>query len=241
MQVTDSASVSATAALSLTINPPALSITTSSLPAGSVGAPYSQALAAAGGSPPYAWSLSSGALPGGLTLGANGTISGTPLSSGPFSFSVQVTDSAGIKTTNTFAIQIQPPAVQITTSSLPAYTAGASYTQTLTATGGTPPFTWSLGSGSLPPGLALDSGGTIRGTATTAGSYTFSVRVTDRAGASATRGYAITINGAVSIETNSLADALIGAPYSQQLRADRRDAALLVVVDVRCDAGRHHA
>jgi hypothetical protein len=218
VKVTDSASASVTGALSLTVNPPTLSITTSSLPAGIVGTPYSQALAAVGGSPPYAWSLSSGAFPGGLTLSANGAISGTPLSSGPFSVTVQVTDSAGIKTTNTLALQIQPGPVQITTASLPPYTAGASYTQTLTATGGSPPFTWSLGSGSLPPGLALDRG-TIRGTATTAGSYTFSVRVTDRAGASATRAYAITINGVVSIETNSLADALIGAPYSQLLRA----------------------
>jgi hypothetical protein len=122
--------------------------------------------------------------------------------------------------TGTLVIQILPPAVQITTSSLPAYTAGASYTQTLTATGGTAPFTWSLGSGSLPPGLAVDSGGTIRGTPTAAGSYTFSVRVTDRVGATATRGYSLTINAAVVIETSSLADALIGAPYSQQLRAD---------------------
>jgi hypothetical protein len=53
---------------------------------------------------------------------------------------------------------VQPPAIQITTSVLPAFTAGTSYTQTLTAIGGTPPFTWSVDSGSLPPGLALDSG-----------------------------------------------------------------------------------
>ena len=159
----------------------------------------------------------------------------------PFSVTVQVSDSAGIKTTNTFALQIQPAPVQIITASLPPYTSGASYSQTLTATGGSPPFTWSLGSGSLPPGLALDPAGAIRGTPTTAGSYTFSVRVTDSAGASAMKAYAITINGVVSIETNSLADALIGAPYSQLLRRRRRDAALLLVADVRCDAGRDHA
>ena len=152
-------------------------------------------------------------------MSANGTISGTPASPGTFEFSVQVTDSAGIKTTNTFTIQIQAPPIQITTASLPAYTAGASYAQTLAATGGSPPFTWALSSGSLPPGLALDPGGAIRGTTTAAGSYSFSLQVTDHVGASATRGYAITVNGAVSIETNALADALIGAPYSQQLRA----------------------
>ena len=219
MRVTDSASVSTTAALSITINPPALSITTSSLPAGTVGTAYSQALAAAGGTPPYTWSVSSGALPDGLVLSANGTIGGTPSSPGTFGSSVQVTDSAGIKATNTVTIQIQSSPVQITTQSLPAYTAGASYTQTLTATGGSPPFTWSLGSGSLPPGLALDPAGAINGTPTAAGSYSFSVRVADRTGASATRGYVVTINGTVSIETNAVADALIGAPYAQQLRA----------------------
>ncbi len=77
MKVTDSASASATAALSITINPPNLQITTSSLPAGIVGTTYSQVLAASGGTPPYGWSIASGSLPAGLTLAANGTISGT--------------------------------------------------------------------------------------------------------------------------------------------------------------------
>src|SRR5450756_776271 len=214
VRVTDSASASATAALSLAINAPALGITTSSLPAGTVGVAYSQLLDASGGSPPYSWSLNSGAFPGGLNLSTIGTISGTPLSSGIFGFSVQVTDSAGIKTTTNLAIHIQPAPIQITTSSLPASTVGATYTQTLTATGGSPPFSWSLSSGALPPGLALDPAGAIRGTARTGGSYTFSIQVTDNAGARATMEYAITINGALSIQTNSLADALIGTPYS---------------------------
>src|SRR5450756_1044673 len=214
VRVTDSASASATAALSLAINAPALGITTSSLPAGTVGVAYSQLLGASGGSPPYSWSLNSGAFPGGLNLSTIGTISGTPLSSGIFGFSVQVTDSAGIKTTKTLAIQIQPAPIQITTSSLPASTVGAIYMQTLTATGGSPPFSWSLSSGALPPGLAVDPAGAIRGTARTGGSYTFSIQVTDNAGARATMEYAITINGALSIQTNSLADALIGTPYS---------------------------
>jgi hypothetical protein len=141
------------------------------------------------------------------------------LGSGIFGFSVQVADSAGTKTARTLALQIQPAAIQITTASLPASTVGAGYGQALTAAGGSPPLSWSLSSGSLPPGLLLDPTGAIRGTPKTAGSYSFSIQVADNAGASATMGYAITINGAVSIETNSLADALIGAPYSQQLQA----------------------
>ena len=155
MRVTDSASTSASAALSITVNLPALGITTSSLPAGTVGVAYSQALAASGGSPPYSWSLFSGALPGGLNLSAAGTISGTALSSGFLGFTVQVADSVGTKTTKAFAIQIQPAPVQITTSSLPVSTVGASYSQTLTASGGSPPFSWSVISGSLPTGLVL--------------------------------------------------------------------------------------
>src|ERR1035438_4906627 len=92
VRVTDSASASATAALSITINSPALGITTASLPAGTVGVAYSQTLAASGGSPPYSWSLFSGALPPGLTLSAAGTISGTPGTAGPSNFTVRVTD-----------------------------------------------------------------------------------------------------------------------------------------------------
>ena len=98
MRVTDSASASATAALSLTINPPALVITTSSLPAGTVGVAYSQALGASGGTPPYTWSVASGSLPAGLSLAAGGTISGTPGTAGSSSFTVRVTDSASAST-----------------------------------------------------------------------------------------------------------------------------------------------
>ena len=74
--------------------PMALQITTTALPAAGVGVAYSQTLAASGGTNPYAWSLASGALPGGLTLGANGTISGTATNAGTFNFTVQVADSS---------------------------------------------------------------------------------------------------------------------------------------------------
>ena len=69
-------------------------ITTSSLPAGTVGVAYSQALGASGGTPPYTWSVASGSLPAGLSLAAGGTISGTPGTAGSSSFTVRVTDSA---------------------------------------------------------------------------------------------------------------------------------------------------
>jgi hypothetical protein len=219
VKVTDSAAASATAALPLTINPPGLGITTSSLPGGTVGSAYSQTLAASGGSPPYAWSLASGSLPNGLTLSPAGTIAGAPGAIGTFVFSPQVADSAGNKATSTLFIQVQAPPLQITTTSLPDSTVGANYTQALTATGGSPPLSWSVATGSLPAGLALDSGGAIRGVPKAAGSFGFTLQVADNLRLSTSMSYTVTINPAVAVETKSLADALIGSAYAQPLRA----------------------
>src|ERR1035438_1637038 len=192
VQVTDSASASSTAALSITINPPALGITTSSLPAGTVGVAYSQALGASGGSPPYSWSVASGTLPAGLSLAAGGTLSGTPGAAGPSSFTVRVTDSASASSTAALSITINPAALGITTSSLPAGSVGVAYSQALGASGGSPPYSWSVASGTLPAGLSLAAGGTLSGTPGTAGPSSFTVRVTDSASASATAALSLT-------------------------------------------------
>lgn len=86
-------------------------ITTTSLPAGTVGQPYSATLAATGGTTPYTWSLPSGQLPNGLSLSAQGTISGTPTQAGTASFTVQVTDANGLSQTASLSISIGTPAV----------------------------------------------------------------------------------------------------------------------------------
>jgi hypothetical protein len=94
-KVTDSASITATKALSITIIQP-LTITTTSLPGGSLNKPYSQTLVATGGTQPItSWTITSGNLPTGLTLNpSTGVISGTPTVAGSSSFTVQATDSA---------------------------------------------------------------------------------------------------------------------------------------------------
>ena len=121
--------VTASAEISINISAPPLTLTTTSLPAGSVGVPYSQTLAASGGFPPYAWQLSSGNTPGGLTLNQySGTISGTPATAGSFSFQVKVYDSQQGSATGSFTIRIAAGAFTITTSSLPAGTVGTAYT-----------------------------------------------------------------------------------------------------------------
>lgn len=73
--------------------------------------------------------------------------------------------------------------VTITTSSLPGASIGSAYSATLNATGGSPPYVWTLYLGVLPPGLTLSTSGVISGTPTTAGTYNFTILVTDHNGA----------------------------------------------------------
>jgi hypothetical protein len=218
--VSDSQQVSATAGFTIKINP-ALVITTTSLPAGTAGTPYTAtALAATGGTPPYTWSVASGsALPGGLSLSSAGVISGTPTASGSFTFQVTVSDSQQVSASAGFTIKINPAALVITTTSLPAGTVGTAYTATtLAATGGTPPYTWSF-SGALPTGLTLSAAGSLTGTPTAAGTFNFTIQVVDAAKATATQSFTITITAALTITTATLPNGTVGTPYSQTLTA----------------------
>jgi len=167
----------------------------SALPVGTVGVTYSATLQATGGVTPYSWSLASGALPTGLTLSASGVISGTPTVGGVFQFSPRVTGADGGSSTQLFAITVQAPPT-ITTSSLPAGQVSVAYSATLQATGGSPPYTWSIASGSLPPGLSLSTAGVLSGTPTTQGSFTFTVRATGTNGLASTRTYTLSIQAA---------------------------------------------
>ncbi|HUI84463.1 MAG TPA: Ig domain-containing protein [Candidatus Binatia bacterium] len=181
VQVTDSEMNTATAPLSITVQPAALMITTTSLPNGQVTVSYSATLGATGGVPPYTWSIISGSLPPGLNLTpGSGLISGTPTTSGTFQFTVQVTDSNSNMATAPLSITIQPAPLMITTTTLPNGQVSVPYNATLGATGGTPPYTWSIVSGNLPPGLGLTpSSGLISGTPTTPGVSSFTVQVED--------------------------------------------------------------
>jgi len=218
-KVTDNVAATATKALSIVINA-VVTVTTASLPADTVGIAYNQTLAATGGTGARTWSLSSGSLPVGLSLnGSTGAITGTPTTAGTSSFTAKATDTVGASGTKALSIAINA-APSITTASLPGGTVGVSYNQTLTATGGTTPRTWSLSSGTLPAGLSLVAGtGVISGTPTTSGTANFTARVTDNVGATATKALSITVTGGLTITTASLPADTVGVAYNQTLAA----------------------
>ncbi len=190
-------------------------ITTSSpLPIGTAGTAYYQTFFATGSKAPYSWSLDLGTLPGGLSLTSSGILSGTPTNSGTFNFSVRVADSNGESATNSFALTINPGPLHVTTSSLPAAVLDLPYSDMLTASGGIPPYTWTLISGSLPDGLMLNSDGWVSGAATNVGTM-FEVQVTDSLNTTATAFLLLSVNLGRDLITH---EKIVGGQFSFQTR-----------------------
>ena len=149
-------------------------------------ASYSSGLGASGGTTPYTWSITSGSLPAGLSIAANGTISATPTAPGTSTFTASAGRQQAARWSNrnplNLSLVIAPGTLSIITSSLPAGTATTAYSTQLAATGGTPAYTWSIAfRSSLPAGLTLAgiTTGIISGTPTTAGTYSFTATASD--------------------------------------------------------------
>jgi hypothetical protein len=116
-------------------------------------------------------------------------------------------------------ITITPPAsaIVIAPSSLSTLTAGVPFSQTLTSSGGSPPYTYTPSGGPLPPGLTLSTAGVISGTPTQRGTYTFSVRSQDSTGAFAIRGYTGTVQTPTLSLVPASATAIQNVPFSLNL------------------------
>jgi len=163
-------------------------------PGGLVGTAYSYKFVGSGGCPPYVFVMKAGSLPAGLSLGSDGTVSGTPTAAGIADFWVEIRDTgcgpsptcppAGISCSTPsqreYSIEITAKLTVTTASPLAHATVGTPYSVKLTADGGGSQ-TWSLASGTLPAGLALAADGTLSGTPTadTPTPASFSVKVTD--------------------------------------------------------------
>ncbi|MBI4811173.1 MAG: putative Ig domain-containing protein, partial [Ignavibacteriales bacterium] len=217
---TDAEGCTGSKAYSLTINCPAITVNPYSLLNGTVGTSYSQTLTASGGTNPYTFAVTSGSLPTGVSLSSSGVISGTPTTVGNFTFTVTATDAQGCTGNRSYTITIDCPTITVSPSTLPNGTVGLSYNQTLTASGGTSPYTFSVTSGSLPPGLTLSSAGLISGTPTTAGSFSFTVTSTDVQNCTGSQSYTVTIDcPTITVNPATLPSGTVGATYNQTITA----------------------
>lgn len=223
VQVKDASNFTATANLSIKVNPAPVVITTTSLPNGVVNTPgYSATLAATGGATPITWSITAGSLPTGLALNAaTGAITGTPTTAGTSNFTVQAADSSTPALTATKALSITIiPALTITTTSLPNGITSTAYSASLASTGGSGAVAWSVTVGSLPVGLTLNANtGAITGTPTTAGTSNFTVQAADSGTPQqkVTKALSITIVQQLVVTTSALPSGAITSTYAATL------------------------
>ncbi|MCU1369887.1 MAG: Ig family protein [Ilumatobacteraceae bacterium] len=214
LRVTDASGRSSQRTFTITVT--SFSVTTTSLPAGVINTPYSVTLAAAGGSGALTWSLQAGTLPAGLTLSAAGVLSGTPTAGATATLTFKVTDATSATALRTLGLTIS--SFGITTASLPNGTVGVAYSAAISATGGQGSLAWEISAGALPDGLFLGDG-SIDGTPTKGGSFTFTVKVTDESNAVRTRSFTITVP-ALAVTTTSVPSGVINTAYpSTQLAA----------------------
>ncbi|WP_217486137.1 putative Ig domain-containing protein [Pseudomonas protegens] len=281
---TNASGTSSPATVTITVSPPTLSVTPTTLPNGTQGSAYSQTLSASGGTAPYSYAITAGALPAGLTLNTStGVISGTPSASGTANLTITATDAnsatgsraysllinglppvagavsatvaanssanpitlnlsggaatsvavstaashgtatasgtsitytptAGYSGSDTFAytatnangtsspatvtLTVSPPTLSVTPTTLPNGTQGSAYSQTLSASGGTAPYSYAITAGALPAGLTLNtSTGVISGTPSASGTANLTITATDANSATGARAYSLLING----------------------------------------------
>jgi Putative Ig domain len=217
-QVTINPSAAGTATISATYNgvtrSALLTVTTQSLfrittqsplPNARVGENYAGFIeACCGQGGPYRWSLVSVTVPNGLKFAGNDlrltqttAVTGVPTRVETTTFTVRARDGAGNTATKTFTLTVDPASPLVITNGtdqLSDGTVGVAYEVGLFPGGGVPPYTWSHVAGTLPPGLSVQaSPGRVKGTPTTAGTFTFTVRVDDSSGQFATQQFSLRV------------------------------------------------
>jgi hypothetical protein len=191
------------------------------LPGGIVGRPYRYGLRAHSGAEPYFWSVMRGSLPPGLALNSRtGEISGVARDRGSHEFTVAVSDASEESAIEEFSLTVSSGLTITTPRTLPAAVVDRPYEHTLSADAGKPPYRWSVTGGRLPMGLSVNSDtGKVGGVPMEPGTNSFTVGVTDSAGATASRSLEMEVRQALTITSApGMAPARVGASYLQQLQ-----------------------
>jgi hypothetical protein len=211
--VTDSLQQAATREFTLQVNP-TVSITTDSLPDWTLGASFDRIVEVGGGTGPFVFEDVGGHLaPVGLALDDEGRIHGVPGDTGNVVCTLSVTDAVGDADRKTYEFRINP-AIGITTDSLPAWTIGFEYEQTIQAAGGTGALIFSdATSGLIGNGLVLSTEGVLSGVPVTPGDFELHVAVTDQGGDSTGRVFSLELNDTVSIPDQLLPYLHAGQEY----------------------------
>lgn len=211
----------------------ALEISGAPLPMGRVGESYDASLGVSGGvGSAYEWRVESGALPPGLTLGAEGTrasITGTPDIAGTFELEVLVSDDANGEGSVALSIVVEavsePDPLQIVTQWVPVGQRGSPYAAGLEARGGSERgYRWAVTAGALPAGLTVEEEGTpstqIVGTPDEGGMFTFTITVTDDEGSTVERAFTMTVRlRDVTIDETPIPDLVVGTATTVYLFA----------------------
>ena len=211
--------------------PPLQWATGAELPPAAAGQAYSAQLVASGGVPPLAYRLLGGSLPPGLSLTADGRITGIAAQAGSYSFSVEASDRCASGTQRviqgfrlTVGAGACPPLRWETAPILPEASSGQPYQVQLRALGGVPPLAYRLSGGTLPPGLTLGASGLISGVPASAGRFGFEVEASDRCSTGVQR----TERG-FSLQVSSAQAPLTVRPVPAQFNVPRNRSSLVSI------------
>ncbi len=225
LRVTDVSGATDEIEITITVTKPVISGTLTKT--GVVNRPYSSTITVSGGTSPYAWTYS-GTLPKGLelisdTTGSEITLKGTPTTAKAYTFTLKATDNNGATASKKFTVTITKPVISgdIKASGV----VKKAYSSAITISGGTSPYTWKKSSGTLPAGLTLVQSSTgskltLKGTPTTAKAYTFTLKATDKNGATASKKFTITITKP-TISGNLASTGIVKKSYSSSLTVSK--------------------
>jgi hypothetical protein len=214
----DCANQSAETLFTFDVWPRRYAIATESVPPAATGAPYSFSFATSGIPSNTIWEVSAGALPAGLSLSKEGTISGTPTATGTTTFTIKATgfakDFSGTRfDTRDFTLNVASLAA---TAARATGEVGVSFNSGLVGSGGQAPYTWSGATG-LPAGLSVGSDGKLTGVPSAAGAYTVTAHVADSAGAAKDVQVRLVIRPRLSIVSKALRVAVRGKAYRAKI------------------------